>query len=207
MRAMKSSRAAIAAGVGVMIGAWAGAVLAQYPQISDDLRKQAEAAKAEADRRSDEAFARALPEIEAWAKKGKPFIQDASQPSDLPQATILKGRIGLDDPPAGHSTGITIVVRDPDPQTGFLCGRDIFSDMLPGLFGVEVASRLHEQHHPADSRFLYFSIRQKRSVMLAVLDEAEFPGRIGKPIIDRGPSRLFIRRDCWHPGQNHHRRQ
>jgi len=88
MRAMKSSRAAVAAGVGLMIGAWAGAVLAQYPQISDDLRKQAEAAKAEADRRSDEAFARALPEIEAWAQKGKPFIQDAARPGDLPQATI-----------------------------------------------------------------------------------------------------------------------
>jgi hypothetical protein len=88
MRAMSSRRAAVAAGVGVMIGAWAGAVLAQYPQISDDMRKQAEAAKAEADRRSDDAFARALPEIEAWAKKGKPFIQDASRPGDLPQATI-----------------------------------------------------------------------------------------------------------------------
>ena len=88
MRAMSSRRAAVAAGVGVMIGAWAGAVLAQYPQISDDMRMQAEASKAEADRRSDEAFARALPEIEAWAKKGKPFIQDASRPGDLPQATI-----------------------------------------------------------------------------------------------------------------------
>ncbi len=88
MRAMSSRRVAVAAGVGVMIGAWAGAVLAQYPQISDDMRMQAEAAKAEADRRSDDAFARALPEIEAWAKRGKPFIQDASRPGDLPQATI-----------------------------------------------------------------------------------------------------------------------
>jgi hypothetical protein len=88
MRAMSSRRVAVAAGVGVMIGAWAGAVLAQYPQISDDMRMQAEAAKAEADRRSDDAFARALPEIEAWAKRGKPFIQDASRPGDLLQATI-----------------------------------------------------------------------------------------------------------------------
>jgi len=88
MRVKSGRRAAVAAGVGVMIGAWAGAVLAQYPQISDDMRMQAEAAKSEADRRSDDAFARALPEIEAWAKKGKPFIQDASRPGDLPQATI-----------------------------------------------------------------------------------------------------------------------
>ena len=61
---------------------------AQYPQMTDDVRRQSEAEKAAADRRSDEAFARAMPEIEAWAKKGKPFIQDASKPSDLPQATI-----------------------------------------------------------------------------------------------------------------------
>jgi hypothetical protein len=88
MRVKSGRRVAVAAGVGVMVGAWAGAVLAQYPQISDDMRKQAEAAKAEADRRSDEAFARALPETEAWAKKGKPFIQDASRPGDLPQAAI-----------------------------------------------------------------------------------------------------------------------
>jgi hypothetical protein len=88
MRVKSGRRAAVAAGVGVMVGAWAGALFAQYPQISDDMRKQADAAKAEADRRSDEAFARALPEIETWAKKGKPFIQDAARPGDLPQATI-----------------------------------------------------------------------------------------------------------------------
>ena len=60
MRVTSTKRAAIAAAVGIVVGGWAGAVLAQYPQISDDLRKQAEAAKAEADRRSDEAFARAI---------------------------------------------------------------------------------------------------------------------------------------------------
>jgi hypothetical protein len=74
--------------MGMLLGAWCGAALAQYPQISDQLRQQSEAAKADADRRSDEAFAKALPEIEAWVKKGKPFVQDASKPSDLPQATI-----------------------------------------------------------------------------------------------------------------------
>lgn len=74
--------------VGIVVAGWCGAVVAQYPQISDELRQQSEAAKADADRRSDEAFAKALPEIEAWAKKGKPFVQDASKPSDLPQATI-----------------------------------------------------------------------------------------------------------------------
>ena len=43
--------------------------------------------------------------------------------------------------------------------------------------------------------------------MLAVLDDAEFCRRIGKPSIDRGPSLLFIRRDCWQTGQNRQRRQ
>jgi hypothetical protein len=73
---------------GIAVVAMAGVASAQYPQFSDEIRQRSEAAKAEADRRSDEAFARALPEIEAWAKKGKPFIQDAAKPGDLPQATI-----------------------------------------------------------------------------------------------------------------------
>ena len=88
MRVRIGRRTASTALMGMLLGAWCGAALAQYPQISDQLRQQSEAAKADADRRSDEAFAKALPEIEAWVKKGKPFVQDASKPSDLPQATI-----------------------------------------------------------------------------------------------------------------------
>ena len=60
----------------------------QYPRIPEDVRIRSEAEKAAADRRSDEAFARALPEIEAWAAKGKPFLQGVSRPDQLPQATI-----------------------------------------------------------------------------------------------------------------------
>lgn len=69
-------------------GGHLGTAVAQYPQLSDQARQAAAAAQAEADRRSDEAFARALPEIEAWAKKGRPYIPDAARPEDLPQATI-----------------------------------------------------------------------------------------------------------------------
>ncbi len=65
-----------------------GPTWAQYPQLTDQARRESEAEKVEADRRSDEAFARALPEIEAWAKKGKPYIPDAAKPEDLPQAAI-----------------------------------------------------------------------------------------------------------------------
>ena len=60
----------------------------QYPRIPEDVRIRSEAEKAAADRRSDEAFARALPAIEAWAAKGKPFLQGVSRPDQLPQATI-----------------------------------------------------------------------------------------------------------------------
>ncbi len=88
MRVGIGRRAASAAVMGILLGIWCAAARAQYPQIPDELRRQSEAAKAEADRRSDEAFARAIPQVEAWAKKGKPFIQDASKPGDLPQATI-----------------------------------------------------------------------------------------------------------------------
>lgn len=47
-----------------------------------------DARKAAADRRSDEIFARQLPEIQAWAAKGKPYLPGAGEPADLPQAKI-----------------------------------------------------------------------------------------------------------------------
>ncbi len=59
-----------------------------YPKVPADLKAAAEARKAAADQRSDEAFAKALPEIQAWASKGKPYLPNAAKPADLPQATI-----------------------------------------------------------------------------------------------------------------------
>ena len=50
--------------------------------------EKARADHAAAEKLSDEAFARALPEIEAWAKKGKPYIPGAAKPEDLPQARV-----------------------------------------------------------------------------------------------------------------------
>ena len=61
---------------------------AQYPQIPSDVKQQSDAAKAAADKHSDEMFAKALPVIKAWEAKGKPYIPWARQPSDLPQAGI-----------------------------------------------------------------------------------------------------------------------
>ena len=59
-----------------------------YPKVPHDIQAAMDARKAAADRRSDEIFAGELPEIEAWAAKGKPYIPWAEKPSDLPQAKI-----------------------------------------------------------------------------------------------------------------------
>ncbi len=59
-----------------------------YPKIPGELQAAANARMAAADRRSDEIFERALPTLQEWASKGKPYIPDADEPSDLPQAKI-----------------------------------------------------------------------------------------------------------------------
>ena len=59
-----------------------------YPQVPSDLAEAMRKEKAAASQLSDEAFARALPEIEAWATKGKPYLPGAAKPGDLPQANI-----------------------------------------------------------------------------------------------------------------------
>src|SRR5580765_704596 len=59
-----------------------------YPQVPAEIMEASRAERAAAAKLSDEAFKRALPEIEAWAKKGKPYIPGAAKPEDLPQAKI-----------------------------------------------------------------------------------------------------------------------
>ncbi|OOV18187.1 polysaccharide lyase family 1 protein [Flavobacterium sp. LM4] len=61
---------------------------AQYPKISPEMAAQSKAFIDEADKRSDEAWEKALVIIEEEAKHGKPFIPWASRPNDLPQASI-----------------------------------------------------------------------------------------------------------------------
>jgi pectate lyase len=65
-----------------------GAAHAQYPRISEAVASEANARKAAAEKRSDEAFARALPVIKEWEAKGKPYLPGAAEPKDLPQAKI-----------------------------------------------------------------------------------------------------------------------
>ena len=81
---IKGIHAAITAAA--LLCAPAPAVFAQYPSVPGDIQRAADEAKRAADRRSDEAFAKAMPVIEEWAKKGKPYLPGAAKPG--PIATI-----------------------------------------------------------------------------------------------------------------------
>jgi pectate lyase len=59
-----------------------------YPKVPADIMAASTAERAAAAKLSDAAFERALPEIEAWARKGKPYVPGAARPEDLPQAKI-----------------------------------------------------------------------------------------------------------------------
>lgn len=61
---------------------------AQYPQVPDNVRREAAQKMADSDRRSDEAWEKALPVIKEWEKKGKPYVPWAAKPGDLPQAPL-----------------------------------------------------------------------------------------------------------------------
>ncbi|MEI9955928.1 MAG: polysaccharide lyase [Ferruginibacter sp.] len=62
---------------------------AQYPIIPPALEDSENTEMKKFQALSDEAFAKALPIIEADKAKGKPFILDAGKSSDLPQAKIV----------------------------------------------------------------------------------------------------------------------
>lgn len=63
-------------------------VKAQYPKISDEDKRKEKELMDETWRRSNEAWAKAWPIVEAEAKAGKPYIPWAARPYDLPQANI-----------------------------------------------------------------------------------------------------------------------
>jgi len=56
--------------------------------MSDDVQREAARKMADADRRSDESWQKALPVVREWEEKGKPYIPWAAKPEDLPQAPI-----------------------------------------------------------------------------------------------------------------------
>ncbi len=62
--------------------------LAQYPDIPADVQRASDSLMKAARKRSDSAWAVALPIIDKEAKEGKPFIPWASRIDELPQAAI-----------------------------------------------------------------------------------------------------------------------
>src|SRR5687767_1955420 len=61
---------------------------AQYPRVPQEIGREAARRMREADRKSDQAWQRALPVIKEWDAKGKPYIPWAAKPGDLPQSEI-----------------------------------------------------------------------------------------------------------------------
>mgnify|MGYP003091424803 CR=1 FL=1 len=78
----------------VLLAAFAAAMLtpsvvwAQYPQITDEAKENYKKMMTEERKRSDEAWAKALPIVLKEAKEGRPYIPWAGRPYDLPQADI-----------------------------------------------------------------------------------------------------------------------
>lgn len=59
-----------------------------YPRLSSAQFAEATARMKASDKRSDEIFAKQMPLIEEWSKRGKPYVPWAAKPEDLPQAKI-----------------------------------------------------------------------------------------------------------------------
>jgi hypothetical protein len=62
--------------------------MAQYPNVPLSVQAAADAMVKETYRKSDSAWAIALPIVQAEARHGKPYVPWASRPTDLPQAEI-----------------------------------------------------------------------------------------------------------------------
>lgn len=63
-------------------------VFGQYPHVPQDIAHQTDSMMRAATRASNAAWEKAWPIVDAEARNGKPFVQWASRPTDLPQADI-----------------------------------------------------------------------------------------------------------------------
>lgn len=63
-------------------------VAAQYPVIPDSVKIRGEEQQKEIDRKSDEAWAKALPVVMSEAAQGRPYKPWASKPEDLIKSNI-----------------------------------------------------------------------------------------------------------------------
>jgi hypothetical protein len=100
--------------IGIAAVTFALSASAQYPKISSEIAAEARAKQDAADKRSDEAFAKALPLIKEWEAKGRPYLPGAAEPKDLPQAKIpaFPGAWGGGMYSFGGRGGRTIVVTN-----------------------------------------------------------------------------------------------
>lgn len=84
---LKLTMAAAAAALTVL-GLAPQRAAAQYPNVPKEVAQRSNEKKTAADKRSDEIFAKALPQIKQDAENGKPYIPGAAKPDDLPQAEL-----------------------------------------------------------------------------------------------------------------------
>src|SRR5688572_26549994 len=85
---MRNSLKLIAAATIAVAAVGSQQASAQYPNVPQEAARRSNEKKAAADRRSDEIFQKALPQIKKDAENGKPYIPSAAEPKDLPQADI-----------------------------------------------------------------------------------------------------------------------
>lgn len=113
---MRFSPTLIIVAVAAISFGWQSRASAQYPSVPPDVQRAADAKRAAADRRSDEAFEWARPIIEAGEKAGKPYVPGARQPEELVQAEIpaFPGAWGGGMYTAGGRGGKVFVVTNLD---------------------------------------------------------------------------------------------
>jgi hypothetical protein len=68
----------------VLIPTFAGLAREKWPQAGEDSKREAAAIK----QHEEDVWSQIQPQLEDWARKGKPFIPQAGLPSDLPQAEV-----------------------------------------------------------------------------------------------------------------------
>lgn len=78
----------VAVGVVALASCLVAPVRAQYPTITPDVAAESQRRHAAMQRRSDEAWQRALPLVQQGETQGKPYLPGARKPGDLPQASL-----------------------------------------------------------------------------------------------------------------------
>ena len=67
--------------------------MAQYPQLTEEAKQAYQKMMSEERRRSDEAWAKALPVVQKEAREGRPYISWASRPYDFLLSPVLKEEV------------------------------------------------------------------------------------------------------------------